>query len=183
MPSLADEFRAEARANPGTVAKRKIGGWSFCLSYGAVDPQELVQALDAGMRVHVDGLGDKTEEVAEKLRAVTSEDYAVAQEIMAGEWMLSVKPFPPTRQPTDKDRVETGPRVSEPSITLRRTASSNAACPGDCLAIAVPFSRVVSESAHHFALMFVVSPDTRGLGHTPLARHSVNSAVLDGRLP
>ena len=108
MPSLADEFRAEARANPGTVAKRKIGGWSFCLSYGAVDPQESVQALDAGMRVHVDGLGDKTEEVAEKLRAVTPEDYAVAQEIMAGEWMLSVKPFPPTRQPTDKDLVFLG---------------------------------------------------------------------------
>jgi len=103
MASGADEFRAEARQTPGHVAKRKIGGWSFCLTYGAVDPQEAARGLDAGsVRIEFDG-EDKTEEVAQRLRATTPEKHAVAREIFAGEWMLSVKILPSGRVPAEKD--------------------------------------------------------------------------------
>jgi hypothetical protein len=103
MSSSADDFRAEARKMPGHVAKRKIGGWTFCLSYGSVDPKEAVSAIDAGMVIEVESLGDKTKEVVERLRAWTPEDQAVAEREMAGEWMLSAKTVPPDRTPTEKE--------------------------------------------------------------------------------
>jgi len=108
MPSGADEFRAEAKKTSGHVAKRKIGGWTFCLSYGAVDPEEAARAIEAGMRIEVENLGDKTKEVVEKLRATTPEERATDEREMAGEWMLSVKICPPGRSPTEKDLVFLG---------------------------------------------------------------------------
>lgn len=101
MASFADEFKAEARANPGDVVRRLVNGWSFCLSYGAVDPIKAVDAAaDANLRLNYRGK-DVTDEVYEKLK--TQEIGASERELLRGEWTLSAKLWPPGRDSTVQD--------------------------------------------------------------------------------
>ena len=108
MATGADEFRAEAKRSAGLVIRRSFGTWSFCLSYGAVNPQEVARAAkEAGLRIHAPA-GDVTHAVIDALEGVTPEQQAAAEEDMRGEWMLSAKPIPPNRMPTQKDMIFLG---------------------------------------------------------------------------
>lgn len=104
MASLASEFKSEARCKSGEVIARKVGGWSFCLSYGAVNPHIAARtARQEHIRTMVPGRGDVTREVLRKLDATTPEQIAEAEAEQAGEWMLSAKLYPPGRPSTGKD--------------------------------------------------------------------------------
>jgi hypothetical protein len=101
MASFADDFRAEAKAKPGEVVRRVANGWSFCLSYGAVDPLHAADAAaDANLRMEHAGR-DVTNEVMERLK--TTEISEEAKEALKGEWMFSAKLWPPGRGSTEAD--------------------------------------------------------------------------------
>jgi len=69
MTSFAGEMLAEAKAKPGEVIARKIAGWSFCLSFGPVDPTKTAEAVRAaGLKLQFAGK-DVTEGVVERLKA------------------------------------------------------------------------------------------------------------------
>ena len=71
MTSFAEDFRAEAKAKPGQVVRRQVNGWSFCLSYGAVDPLMAADyAADANLRMKYEGR-DVTDEVIKATQEIT----------------------------------------------------------------------------------------------------------------
>jgi hypothetical protein len=99
VSSFADDFKSDARRVWGRPAQRRVGGWSFVLSYGAVDAKEAANAAErAGIRtVYKDR--DVTGEVLERLRAAKPTD----EDELDGEWMLSAKLFPIGRSSTVED--------------------------------------------------------------------------------
>jgi len=101
MTSFADEFRTEALVKTGEVVRRVVKGWSFCLSYGAVDPTVAADAMaDANLQVQYEGQ-DVTDAVMDKLKtAVISEE---AKRTLRGEWMLSARLYPIGRASTEAD--------------------------------------------------------------------------------
>jgi hypothetical protein len=104
MPSMADEFRAEAIAKQGDVVARHIRGWSFCLSYGAVDPRAAAAlAMQAGIRVTVKGIGDVTRTIMDRLRGATAQEMEEAKRACAEEWTLSARLEPPGRSSSPMD--------------------------------------------------------------------------------
>ena len=126
MATFADEFKAEARANPGDVVRRVVNGWSFCLSYGVVDPIKAVDAAaDVNLRMEYRGR-DVTDEVCERLK--TQEISASERELFRGEWTFSARLWPAGRDSADRDwayleamcRALGAPRVvteSDPNAT------------------------------------------------------------------
>jgi hypothetical protein len=99
MTSLTEELRAEAKRRKGEVVVRKVHGWTFCLSYGAVDPRFSAEAAQAaGVRIEHRGT-DVTDEVIALLRSTEPDDTSDADE----EWMLSARIYPPGRSPTEGD--------------------------------------------------------------------------------
>jgi hypothetical protein len=99
MTSFADDFRTEAKQKPGEIVFRRLSGWSFGLSYGAVRPELVAQAVErAGFRLKAHGRGDVTDEVLARLRAVG--DQLVQPE---KEWLFSAKLQPPERSSTEAD--------------------------------------------------------------------------------
>ena len=127
MASLIDEFKHEARTKTGEVVMRKIQGWSFCLSYGAVDPRSAAMlARTAQVRVKVPGLGDVTDKVIEKLDAADPKQLAEAQVEMDGEWTLSAKLYPPGRSSTEKDWAFLGQFIGGMNIPAREVAAGAA---------------------------------------------------------
>ena len=104
MTSFADDFRAEAKSKPGDVVRRYVNGWSFCLSYGPVDPLVAANlAADAEMRIEHKGR-DVTDTVMERLKTAKEDpQYEKTAEEMKDEWMFSAKLFPPGRSSTEAD--------------------------------------------------------------------------------
>ncbi len=101
MTSFAADFRAEAMRKKGEVVRRVAQGWSFCLSYGAVDHlKALDAAADANLRMEYAGR-DVTDEVFERMK--TAEVTDEAKEALKGQWMFSAKLWPPGRGSTEAD--------------------------------------------------------------------------------
>lgn len=100
MSSGADDFKREAREKAGSVINRKLCGWSFCLSFGAVNMTEAIAAQkNVPLRFVYDGR-DVTDKVHKIVHKWTPEVQAQAE---AGEWMLSAALYPPRPKPSAAD--------------------------------------------------------------------------------
>jgi len=132
MTSFADDFRAQAKRERGDVVRRCICGWSFCLSYGPVDPIKTADmAADSNLRVEHKGR-DVTDEVMERLKTAPEDPkYQKEAEEIKDEWMFSAKLYPPGRSSTEADWAYLGkmtfalgaPRTAPKSIEEEPTAS------------------------------------------------------------
>jgi hypothetical protein len=99
MSSFADDFRAEALQKRGDVVGRKLRGWSFCLSYGAVAPARALELMKMAKLRAVFREKDVTELVERKLADAMETDWDDPKE----EWMFSAKLYPPDRSSTEED--------------------------------------------------------------------------------
>ncbi len=103
MSRFAEEFRSEARERAGKVAVRRVRGWSFCLSYGAVDPRDAADMVESARMVLEEHGRDVTRETVDGFRAMTDKDVRAVKEALGGEWLLSAKLFPPGRSSSEDD--------------------------------------------------------------------------------
>jgi hypothetical protein len=113
MTSFAANFRAQAKRERGNVIRRYVRGWSFCLSYGPVDPLIAADvAADVGIRVEHRGR-DVTDEVMERLKTAPEDPkYQKDAEELKDEWMFSAKLYPLGRSSTTADWEYLGKMVA-----------------------------------------------------------------------
>lgn len=98
MSSFADDFRAEAKRKTGEPVFRRLNGWSFGLSYGAVRPELAAQAIEKGRLQVMDRTGDVTDAILAKLRAGEENPHPPEK-----EWLFSAKLQPHGRSSTEAD--------------------------------------------------------------------------------